>query len=328
MYGHSFDGEKTALPFLTGTITRCKLDEDGKKTVALHSSMSTPHCIYLHEIDSGTVTPLTSRVYETSLSDLAKPQSVWYKSFDGLKIHAWYLEARSASAPYPAVVWPHGGPWWQTYDSWSPFLQSLSQSGFAILAPNIRGSTGYGAAFRNMDISDLGGADLEDVVAGAKWLANQPGVDSSKIAIMGGSYGGFMTLMALTKKPDVFSAGVALVPVTDWSEMYELSDAAFRGFIEEMFDGPPSKREQFYRKSSPITYVSQIKVPVLISCGRQDSRCPFQPIEKFVKKLEEMSNPHEFVIEEKEGHGFARVDTEIREVITAVEYLKRFLGKA
>jgi len=92
---------------------------------------------------------------------------------------------------------------------------------FAVLAPNFRGSTGYGAEFRNMDLSDAGGGDLEDVVYGAKWLARKPEIDGSKIAIMGGSYGGFMTLIALTKKPEVFAAGVAYVPVTDWLEMYD-----------------------------------------------------------------------------------------------------------
>jgi len=325
LYKHPLDGEKTSLPFPKGAILLSRISKDGKTVVALHSSMSTPHSIYLCETDSNTVTPLTPRVYEVNLSELAKPKSIWYKSSDGLNIHAWYLLAGYGSPPYPAVVWPHGGPWWQTYDTWSPYLQSISQSGFAVLAPNFRGSTGYGAEFRNMDLSDAGGGDLEDVVSGAKWLAKQPEIDSSKIAIMGGSYGGFMTLIALTKKPEVFAAGVAFVPVTDWLEMYGLSDAAFRKFMEELFEGSPEKREKLYRDSSPITYISQIKAPVLVSCGRHDSRCPIQPIEKFVQKLKGMHHPHKFKVEEKEGHGFARVKASIREVRTAVEYLREHL---
>ena len=328
LYEHPLDGEKTPLPFPKGTILLFKISKDGKKVVALHSSMSTPYSIYLHETDSDFVTPLTSKEYEVNLSELAKPKSVRYESSDGLKIHAWFLPAGYGTPPYAAVVWPHGGPWWQTYDTWSPYLQSISQSGFAVLAPNFRGSTGYGAEFRNMDLSDAGGGDLEDVVSGTKWLTKQSEIDNSKIAIMGGSYGGFMTLIALTKKPEVFAAGVAVVPVTDWLEMYELSDAAFRKFMEELFEGPPEKREKLYRESSPITYIPQIKAPVLISCGRHDSRCPIQPIEKFVKKLKEMHHPHDFRVEEKEGHGFARVEANIREVRTAVEYLKKCLERA
>jgi dipeptidyl aminopeptidase/acylaminoacyl peptidase len=177
-----------------------------------------------------------------------------------------------------------------------------------VLAPNFRGSTGYGAEFRNLDLSDPGGGDLEDIVVGAKWLAKRRDIDSSKIAVMGGSYGGFMTLIALTKKPEVFAAGVALVPVTDWQEMYELSDAEYRKFMEELFEGTPEEKGKLYRDRSPITHVSQIKSPVLVSCSRNDSRCPIQPVEKFVKRLENLSG---------------RVNATIREVTSSVEYLKK-----
>jgi dipeptidyl aminopeptidase/acylaminoacyl peptidase len=176
-----------------------------------------------------------------------------------------------------------------------------------------------------MDLSDPGGGDLEDVVSGAKWLSNRPEVDKSKIAVIGGSYGGFMTLIALTKKPEVFAAGVALVPITDWLETYYLEDAAFRSIDHELFGGSPKEKGQLYRDRSPITHISRIKAPVLITCGRHDSRCPIQPVEKFVKKLEEMHHPHEFRVQEKEGHGFARVDASIEEATTAIEYLKKTL---
>jgi dipeptidyl aminopeptidase/acylaminoacyl peptidase len=107
--------------------------------------------------------------------------------------------------------------------------------------------------------------------------------------------------------------------------MYKASDNLYRKVLEEIFEGPPDKRGEIYRKSSPITYVSQIKAPVLISCGRRDSRAPIQLVEKFVQKLEEMHHPYEFRVQEKEGHGFARTDAAIREVGTAMEYLKRTL---
>ena len=325
LYEHPLDGEKTAFPFPKGTILGFKISKNGKRVVAIHSSMSSPYGIYLHETGSNIVTPLTARKYKVNLAELAKPKSVWYKSFDGLKIHTWYLPAGYGTPPYPAVVWPHGGPWWQTYDTWNPYLQSMSQSGFAVLAPNFRGSTGYGAEFRNMDLSDPGGGDLEDVVSSAKWLSKQLEIDSSKIAIMGESYGGFMTLIALTKKPEVFTAGVAVVPITDWLEMYELSDAAFRRFMEELFEGSPEKKQELYSDRSPFTHISQIKAPVLIIHGRHDSRCPIQPVGKFVKKLKEMRQPHEFRVQEKEGHGFARVEANIREVKAAVKYLRKTL---
>lgn len=326
LYEHPLDREKIALPFPEGTILFFKVSKDCKTIVALHSSLSSPHCIYRYKTESKTVEPLTPQKYKVNLSKLAKPRSIWYKSSDGLKIHAWYLPARHGPIPQPAAVWPHGGPWFQTYDVWSAYLQSISQSGFAVLAPNFRGSTGYGAEFRNMDLSDPGGGDLDDVVAGAKWLAKQSEIDRSRIAIFGASYGGYMTLMALTKRPEVFATGVALVPITDWLESYELDDATFRKVDEELLGGPPEKKRELYRDRSPINFVSKIKAPVLITAGRNDPRCPIQPIEKFVKRLKEMKRHHEFIVYEKEGHGSGRVDSLIREVAMGVNYLKKTLN--
>jgi dipeptidyl aminopeptidase/acylaminoacyl peptidase len=326
LYEHQLDRERTALPFPDGTILFFGVSKDGKTMIALHSSLSSPHCIYLHKMGSKVVESLTSQKYKVNLAKLAKPRSVWYKSSDGLKIHAWYLPAGYGPVPHPAVVWPHGGPWMQTYDMWSAYLQSFSQSGFAVLAPNFRGSTGYGTEFRNMDLSDPGGGELEDVVAGAKWLAKQGEINKSKIAIFGGSYGGYMTLMALTKKPEVFAAGVALVPITDWLESYELDDVTFRKVDEELFGGSPEKKRALYRDRSPISFVSKIKAPVLITAGRNDPRCPIQPIEKFVKKLEQMKHRYEFIVDEKEGHVSRRVNSLKRQVTTGVNYLKKTLG--
>jgi len=326
LYKHPLNGERTSLPFPDGTILFFKVSKDGKTVVALHSSLSSPHCIYLHKVGSKTIRPLTSRKYKVNLAKLAKPRSVWYESSDGLKIHAWYLPAGHGPSSRSAVVWAHGGPGSQTYDAWPAYLQSISQSGFAVLAPNFRGSTGYGAEFRNMNLSDPGGGDLEDVVAGAKWLAKRREIDKSKIAIFGQSYGGYMTLMALTKRPEVFTAGVALVPVTDWLELYELDDAALRKSDEELFGGPPEKKGELYRDRSPINFVSNIRAPVLIKAGRNDPGCHIQPIEKFVKRLEEMKRPHEFIVEEKEGHVSGRVDALKRDVATGVNYLKKTLN--
>ena len=325
LHKHPLNKERTVLPFPDGTILFFKVSKDGKTVVALHSSLSSPGCIYLNKIGSKTVEPLTSRKYKVNLAKLAKPKSVWYESSDGLRIHAWYFPAGHGAALQPAVVWPHGGPAFQTYDTWDPFLQAISQSGFAVLAPNFRGSTGYGAEFRNMNLSDVGGGDLEDVVAGARWLSKQREIDKSKIAILGASYGGYMTLIALTKKPEVFAAGVALVPITDWVESYGLRDATLRKVDEERFGGSPEKKLELYRDRSPINFVSKIKAPVLITAGRNDPNCPIQPIEKFVKKLVEMKHPHEFVVEEKEGHGSGRVESLKREVTTGINYLKKTL---
>jgi dipeptidyl aminopeptidase/acylaminoacyl peptidase len=330
VHGHLIGGEKEpALPFPKGTVTPPKISKDGKIMVALHSSMISPDGIYLHKIGSKSAAPLTPRNYKVDLTQLVQPQSIWYKSFDGRKIHGWYLPAASGTAPHPAVIHAHGGPWGQVFDSWfeGVFLHALSQNGFAAFAPNFRGSTGYGAEFQKMDIGDPGGGDLEDVVYGAEWLRKQSGVDSSKIAIIGASYGGYTTLIALTKKPEAFAAGVSLVPVADWLEMYQLSDPVYRAFMDTLFEGPPSKKEKLYRDRSPAAHVSNIKAPVMIMAGKQDYRCPIQPIEKFVNKLKEMNHPHEFLLEEKAGHISALLKWEesIPLFTSIINYFKKVL---
>lgn len=248
----------------------------------------------------------------------------------GNRIHGWYLPAVSGTTPHPAVLYVHGGPWMQVSDEWffdSDFLHCLSQSGFAVFAPNFRGSTGYGAEFQGMDIGDVRGGDLEDAIVGAEWLRKQIGVDSSKIAIMGVSYGGYITLLALTKKPYVFAAGVSLVPITDWLETHELGDAAFRAGDEMLWGGSISEKKELLEDRSPITHVSKIKAPVMIMAGRGDARCPIRPIEKFVAKLKEMNHPLEFILEEKAGHITAlfRWEEKIPIFKGIISYLKKVL---
>jgi dipeptidyl aminopeptidase/acylaminoacyl peptidase len=331
LHSHPITGSRTAaLPFPQGTLASPKIRKDGKYITVLHSSMVSPFGVYLHEIGTSNVSPLTPREFNIDLSQLKEPRSVWYDSFDDKRIHAWYIPAAEAKDPYPATIYSHGGPWGQTNDSWATglFLQFPSLNGFGALGPNFRGSLGYGTEFEYLDLKDPGGGDLEDIVYGAEWLKNQPEVDGTKIGIFGASYGGYMTLIALTKKPEVFATGISMVPVVDWVEMYKLSDAWFRLFITSLPGGPPRKKyRELYIDRSPITHVSNIKAPVLIMAGMADSRCPWPPIEKFINKLKEMNHPHEVAIEEKAGHVSAMLKhSEIIPIVTQmVEFLKKSL---
>ena len=331
MHSHQISGNRSsALSFPQGTLVSPKIRKDGKFISVLHSSMVSPFGVYLHEIGSSYVSPLTPRKFDIDLSHLKEPRSVWYESFDGKKIHAWYKPAVDAKAPYPGTIFSHGGPWSQTRDSWGDgaYLNAVSLSGFGVLGPNFRGSTGYGTEFLYLDIGDLGGGDLEDIVHGAEWLKNQPEIDSTKIGIFGASYGGYMTLMALTKKPEVFSTGISMVPVVDWVEMYKLSDAWFKLLMRTLMGGPPRKKyKDLYVDRSPITHVSNIKAPVLIMAGMADSRCPWEPIENFLNRLKEMNHPHEVAIEEKAGHISALFNhSELIPIATQIlEFLKKTL---
>ncbi|MFW9897098.1 MAG: prolyl oligopeptidase family serine peptidase, partial [Candidatus Thorarchaeota archaeon] len=329
MHSHPISGERSpALPFPKGVVQFPKIRKDGKFITGLHSSMISPPGVYLHEIGTNKVFPLTPRDFEIDLSLLKIPKSVWYESFDGRKIHAWYMPALNVKPPNPGAVRPHGGPWAQLDDSWLMGLNLHlgALNGIGVLGPNYRGSTGYGKEFQFLDIGDPGGGDLEDIVYGAEWLKNQPEIDDNRIGIFGGSYGGFMTLIALTKKPDVFSAGISMTPVADWIEDYKLADAIFKLFDTTLFGGPPrGKYKALYIDRSPISHIKNIKAPLLIMAGKNDTRCPWPPIETFITKLKDMNHPHEVAIEEKAGHISASLNHS--EIIPIVNQMIEFFNK-
>jgi len=158
-----------------------------------------------------------------------------------------------------------------------------------------------------------------------KYIRSRPGVDPAKIAIVGASYGGYMTFLAMTKLPRLWAAGAAIVGITDWEESYELSDAAFRSFIERYF-GPPDVNRKLYRDRSPIHFVENIRAPLLIWHRGNDSRCPLKPVEKFADRLKELGRPYDMVVVWDEGHGMQKTENLVRQYEGVVRFLDKALG--
>lgn len=323
LYMYRFNGKPVEIPAPTGRISHIKLDRTGSFFIFSWSSLSQPPILSKLDLKTRKVETLYEPRYNKKLP-LGKAEFYKYKSFDGLEIPAFMVFAEGSKKPKPCVVWPHGGPWWEVADEWNAAIQAICTGGFHVFCPNFRGSTGYGAEFERMDIKDPGGGDLQDVVYGAKFVKEKGFVEDDKIAIAGASYGGFMTFIAMTKFPDLWKAGAAIVGVTDWKEMYELSDAAFRSFIEELL-GKPEENPELFRDRSPINFVHQIKSPILIWHRANDSRCPLRPIEKFVQKLRELKKPHEFHVVEAEGHGPQRTENLVKQYRHVVAFLVKNL---
>ena len=318
-------GEKPVeLPTPTGMIGNIKLDQSDSFFIFSWSSLSQPCMLLKLDIGSKKLTTLYELKYDKNLP-LGKAEFFKYKSFDGLEIPSYMVFARGLKTPRPCVVWPHGGPWWEVADKWNAAIQALSVGGFHVFCPNFRGSTGYGAEFERMNIKDPGGGDLQDVVYGAEFLLEKGFAENGKIAIAGASYGGFMTFIAMTKTPEIWKAGAAIVGVTDWKEMYELSDAAFRSFIVELL-GKPEEEPELFRDRSPINFVHQIKSPILIWHRANDSRCPLKPVERFVQKLKELKTPYEFHVVEAEGHGPQKTENLVKQYKHIVAFLLKHLG--
>jgi dienelactone hydrolase len=224
---------------------------------------------------------------------VGKGRMVHFQSFDGREISALVIDHGSARR---AVVLVHGGPWSEYPNTWGPIICSIAASGYNVIAPNYRGSTGYGEEFRLLDIGDPGGADLNDVVTATNW-AKQNGL-ATETAIMGYSYGGYTTLLGLGKEPELWSCGVAGAPVVDWKEMYGLSDALYREFVEVLFD----RKMELLDDRSPITYVKNVKKPLCIIASQNDSRTPLKPVLRYVTELANHPGTFEFHAIPDAGH--------------------------
>jgi dipeptidyl aminopeptidase/acylaminoacyl peptidase len=211
----------------------------------------------------------------------------------------------------------HGGPFAEDTDSWSIFASALAVSGFHVIMPNYRGSTGYGEEWRAKIIGDPCGAEMEDIASAARWALDK-GL-ASRVYIMGYSYGGYMTMCSLVKKPGLYKAGVAGASVVDWEMMYELSDAAFKQFIDVIFAG----RRDLWRERSPVNFVENLRDPLCIIHPQNDSRTPLKPVLRFMERALELGKSFEAHIAPDIGHAINTVDDVIKILLPAILFLKR-----
>jgi dipeptidyl aminopeptidase/acylaminoacyl peptidase len=257
---------------------------------------------------------------------MPEAQIVHYKSFDGLTISAlmWMPFNLPRDGTHPAVVLPHGGPTWQMKDYWSPDIAALVSRGYICIAPNVRGSTGYGMAFQRANYQDLGGGDLQDEVHAASFLKETGYVDPKRIGITGGSYGGYMTMMAIAKTPNLWAAGVEVVGPFDWMSMLKHADPLVAQYIRSLL-GDPVKDADIYRKSAPITYIRDVKAPLLVLQGDNDPRIPKEEALQVVDMLKKDGKVVEAHFYPAEGHGFHKRENQIDATRRTVEWFDRYL---
>jgi dipeptidyl aminopeptidase/acylaminoacyl peptidase len=260
----------------------------------------------------------------------AKAEHVWYPTFDGKKIPALLYRPKDIAPgeKLPALVHVHGGPTGQWFRGFDPFAQFLVDRGLVVLEPNIRGSTGYGVEFRDAAIKDWGGADLEDVAAGAEYLKTLPYVDPGRLVVFGGSYGGFMTFIAATKKPELWRAAVAWVGISDLHRMWDESKEHFRYFLREQM-GDPEKDRALWRDRSAIEFADRLSAKLLMVHGVNDPRCPVSQSRIFRDRLlaqgKREGDDFEYVELTDEGHGSADIQQKIRTFAILADYLEKVL---
>ena len=287
---------------------------EGSRMLYYHNGPTAPGDLWVYQVATGKSQQIThSLVAGVRSEDMVEPLLVHYPSRDG----KWTISAflyvpfnMARNGQNAAIVYIHGGPTSQTMNSFNRFIQYAVNQGYMVLAPNYRGSTGYGKEFQQANLFDMGGGDLQDVLAGVDWIKQTGHLDPKKIAVMGGSYGGYLSMMAVTKAPEVWAAGVPIVPFVNWFTEIENEDPVLReSDLATM--GDPVKNKALYEERSPINYVDQIKAPLLLLAGGHDPRCPKSETQQVVDAIKKRGGTVDAKVYDNEGHGFARVENQI-----------------
>ncbi len=264
----------------------------------------------------------TSRVPE---EQLCYPKSIWYNS-QGTKIHSWlFLPSKAKkNSRTPVIVWPHGGPQAQERAQFRPIFQYFVAKGYAIWAPNPHGSTGYGVDFTNAINGKWGTADFPDMLNGLEWLMNSKWINPDKIAIMGGSYGGYMTLRSITKISNTFTAAVDIFGVSNLVSFVKSVPPDWKPFMDKLVGNPETEHAKL-AEQSPITSLDYIDCPLLVIQGATDPRVVKAESDQVVKKLKSLGKEVEYLVFEDEGHGFLKPENELKAYKVAAEFLEKYL---
>ncbi len=319
-------GEESTLDIAPGFADRAQFALDDTAIVLGHTTPTRQIELVVAPVCGDESHSLTPVDYDTvDSNEFVEPKHITYKSSDGLSIPALLYEPRIASDDLPpAVVEIHGGPWGQARMVFHPLAQFLVAQGFVVLIPNFRGSTGYGRKFFDASYKDWGGGDLQDVVAGAEYLIREGKADPERIACFGGSYGGYMTYMAMTKAPDVWKAGVAWVGLTDLLAAHAAGPPSLSQVYELMM-GDPVENEALWRDRSPIHFAENLKAKLLIIHGVNDPRCPISHARTFRDRLLKHGfvegEGFDYVELDKIGHGSSDIEQTLHTFRTIIDFL-------
>jgi dipeptidyl aminopeptidase/acylaminoacyl peptidase len=328
------DGTQVDFPEIPdGTITGVSISQSEQKMRLSVGSSKSPNDFYLYDLKTNTIKKLTNSLNpELNADHLVAAEVIRFASFDGLEIPAIYYKPIQASAKekVPALVWVHGGPGGQSRVGYSSLIQYLVNQGYAILAVNNRGSSGYGKSFYKMDDRNHGDKDLKDCIWGKKWLQEQDYIDPDKIGIIGGSYGGYMTMAAMAFAPDEFKVGVNIFGVTNWIRTLKsippFWEASRKALYQEL--GDPYTEDSIRLKAiSPLFYAEKIKNPVMVLQGANDPRVLQVESDEIVAAVQENKVPVDYVIFPDEGHGFRKKDNQIKGYGQIKQFLDTYLKK-
>jgi dipeptidyl aminopeptidase/acylaminoacyl peptidase len=325
-------GDNISLPdFGDGDIKSVLISKSENLMRLTVGNSASPNDIYLYDFRNNELKKLTNSLNsEINPEDLVMGRVIRYKSFDGLDIPAIYYQPHGAApgSKVPALVWVHGGPGGQSRLSYSSLIQYLVNHDYAVLAVNNRGSSGYGKEFYKMDDRKHGDLDLKDCIYGKNFLTGTGVVDTDKIGIIGGSYGGYMTMAALAFAPDEFAVGVNIFGVTNWLRTLKSLPPYWESFRKALYDemGDPTTGDSvMLYNTSPLFHAKNVKKPLMVLQGANDPRVLQIESDEIVKAVRTNGVPVEYVLFDDEGHGFVKKENEIDGYGKILVFLDKYL---
>jgi dipeptidyl aminopeptidase/acylaminoacyl peptidase len=298
---------------------------DGDFVFCVYDDPQLPSDVWSLDVQNGTSQQIThSLPSELESAPFIVPEVIRYPGLDGEAIPALLFKPVNDGQLPPAVVIIHGGPSWLFQLTWYPLMQHMVSRGWVVLAPNYRGSTGYGRAWQIANHYEQGNLDTQDVAAGAQFLVKNGLADPQRIAVTGRSHGGYLTMSCLTRFPDLWAAGSAIVPFLNWFTSHANSRQDLQHWdIETM--GDPEEYHDLWYERSPFFFLDRVKAPVQLICGENDPRCPASESTNARDKLLELGKQVDFKLYEGEGHGFLKIENVIDSEVRRVEFLAQAL---
>jgi dipeptidyl aminopeptidase/acylaminoacyl peptidase len=302
--------------------------KDGSKLAMVVAGAAQPSDIWIMDVKTKQFHQLMFSPHAgVDLAALVRPELVTFKSFDGLELSGWLYKPKNQNGPGPYVISFHGGPEGQERAPFRGDYQALLGQGIGVFAPNVRGSSGFGKKFVNLDNGELRVNGVKDIKACVDYLVNNHLADPKRIGITGGSYGGYMTMAGLTEYPDLFAAGVNLFGIVNFMTFFQHTQP-WMAAISKIEYGDPDRQKEMLDKLSPIYKLDRIKAATMVQHGANDTNVPVIEAEQIVKTLKERGVPVEYILFPDEGHGWRKVPNRIKSTVEMVRFFSEHLGEA
>ncbi len=326
---HDFEtGRQRTLSLRNGTHTRPVWRPDGKAVLSLFEAWNYSRDVWVYPLEGGRERASDTLPPDLDVRKLTRPELLLFSSFDSRAItgYLYVPELATPDEPVPLIVTPHGGPTSDWRNSWHPFVQLLVQRGYAVLAPNVRGSSGFGREFENLNDGDWGRGDLEDLIAGTKRVMERPEIRDDRAAIWGVSYGGFLTLAAITRYPDFFACAIEALGMPDLENLYRETTEEGRAYLDREI-GPLRGNLKLYRELSPVKDVSRVRTPLLSFHGEIYPLVPYSTKKSFFDALRQRPDYRlqEYIFKGEEARATYRHDLHPEAAWAYVEKILEFL---